>query len=262
MVPIPNETLRHRVERLYYGSGETARVFRIAMLVFEVAVIGFFIAATFLRGAPWLHAVEIAIGALLIVDLAARLWIADSKGHFFSQVATWADIAVIASLFAPLFTDSLVFLRALRAVRLFRSYQVVRELRENFAFFERNRDAIEAGLNLSVFLFVMSAIVYVSAAPGHPKILNFLDAMYFTLSTLTTTGFGDIVLEGWWGRVLSIAIMIFGVGLFLRLVQTLFRPSKVRHECPTCNLLRHEVDAVHCKRCGTLLHLRSDGDET
>jgi voltage-gated potassium channel len=261
MATIPNETLRHRAERLYYGSGEDARIFRIGMLAFEVAVIAFFIAATFLRDASWLRTVELFIGALLAVDFAARVWIADSAAAHFRRVSTWADVLVIASLVAPLFTDSLVFLRALRAVRLFRSYQVVRELREHFAFFERNRDAIEAGLNLSVFLFVMSAIVYVSAAPGHPKILNFLDAMYFTLSTLTTTGFGDIVLEGWWGRVLSIAIMIFGVGLFLRLVQTLFRPNKVRHECPTCNLLRHEVDAVHCKRCGTLLHLPSEGGE-
>jgi len=82
--------------------------------------------------------------------------------------------------------------------------------------------------------------------------------VYFTLSTLTTTGFGDIVLEGWWGRVLSIIIMIFGVGLFLRLVQTLFNPPRVRVECVSCGQMRHEADAVHCKRCGTLLHVAPD----
>ncbi len=258
--PTP-ETLRHRVERLYFGVEPSSGTFRLGMLVFEVAVIAFFIIATFARGAAWVMAVELAIGIILALDFAARLWISDNRRNHFRQISTWADIAVIASLFAPLFNESLVFLRVLRAVRLFRSYQIVKELREHFAFFEKNRDAIDAGLNLGVFLFVMSAIVYVSVAPGHPKIINFLDAMYFTLSTLTTTGFGDIVLEGTWGRILSILIMIFGVGLFLRLVQTLFRPTKVRFECPNCNLIRHEVDATHCKRCGTLLHLKSEGGD-
>jgi voltage-gated potassium channel len=93
-----------------------------------------------------------------------------------------------------------------------------------------------------------------------PEPSNFLDAMYFTITTLTTTGFGDITLQGETGRLLSIIIMIFGVSLFLRLVQTMFRPSKVRYVCPACGLFLHEADAVHCKHCGRVLNIPSDGD--
>jgi voltage-gated potassium channel len=53
--------------------------------------------------------------------------------------------------------------------------------------------------------------------------------------------------------------MIFGVTLFLRLLQALVRPHKVRYACPTCGLQRHEVDAVHCKACGTLLNIPDEG---
>ena len=79
------------------------------------------------------------------------------------------------------------------------------------------------------------------------------------MTTLTTTGFGDITLPGTGGRMLSVGIMIFGVTLFLRLAQALFRPSKVTFECPTCALSRHEPDAVHCKACGTVLRIPDEG---
>ena len=79
------------------------------------------------------------------------------------------------------------------------------------------------------------------------------------VSALTTTGFGDITLNGTDGRLLSVVIMLSGITLFLRLAQVLFRPVKVRHPCPSCGLQRHEPDAVHCKACGTLLCIPFDG---
>jgi voltage-gated potassium channel len=88
---------------------------------------------------------------------------------------------------------------------------------------------------------------------------NYVDALYFTITTLTTTGFGDIILVGSEGRLLAVVIMIVGVALFIRLVQTIFRPNKVRHECGVCGLTRHEIDAVHCKHCGHELHIRTEG---
>jgi voltage-gated potassium channel len=79
------------------------------------------------------------------------------------------------------------------------------------------------------------------------------------VTALTTTGFGDITLPGTSGRMISVAIMIFGVTLFLRLAQVLFRPNKVRHPCHACGLQRHDPDAVHCKACGTLINIPDEG---
>ena len=70
----------------------------------------------------------------------------------------------------------------------------------------------------------------------------------------------DIVLEGTVGRMTAVVIMIFGVSLFLRLVQVMLRPEKVRHRCPDCGLMRHERDAVHCKACGRILNIPDEGD--
>ncbi len=59
--------------------------------------------------------------------------------------------------------------------------------------------------------------------------------------------------------MLSIIIMIIGVSLFLRLLQAIFRPTKVKCECPDCGLLLHDADAVHCKHCGRIMHIRDEG---
>ena len=53
--------------------------------------------------------------------------------------------------------------------------------------------------------------------------------------------------------------MIFGVSLFIRLAQTVFRPNKIHYDCPECGLSRHEADAVHCKHCGTTINIPTEG---
>ena len=105
----------------------------------------------------------------------------------------------------------------------------------------------------------MTAIVFVVQFGDNPDIASYIDALYFTVTTLTTTGFGDITLPGTSGRILSVFIMIFGVSLFLRLIQVLFRGSKVRYECPDCGLSLHDNDAIHCKHCGRVLHIETEG---
>ena len=90
--------------------------------------------------------------------------------------------------------------------------------------------------------------------------MDFVDALYFTVAALSTTGFGDITLLGSTsGELLSVAMMIVGITLFFRLAQAAFRPGgKVRHPCPQCDLLRHDPDAVHCKACGRVLNIPDD----
>jgi voltage-gated potassium channel len=141
-----------------------------------------------------------------------------------------------------------------------RSYHVVHELRGMSPWFRRNNEIIESAVNLFIFVFVVTAIVYVLEGRRNPNIEHFLDALYFTVATLTTTGFGDITMTDTVGRVLTVVIMVVGVGLFLRLIQTIFRPSKVLFPCPDCGLRRHDPDAVHCKHCGRILNIPTEGD--
>jgi len=46
---------------------------------------------------------------------------------------------------------------------------------------------------------------------------------------------------------------------FVRLAQRIFRPNKVGYTCPCCGLNRHDPDAVHCKLCGVVLNIETEG---
>jgi voltage-gated potassium channel len=144
-------------------------------------------------------------------------------------------------------------------LRLLHTQRFLERLRRDSRFFCNNEEVIIAVANLCVFIFVMTGLVYATQHLRNPAIGNYADALYFTVTALTTTGFGDITLPGTTGRMISVVIMIFGVTLFLRLAQVLFRPNKVRFPCPACGLQRHDPDAVHCKACGTILNIPDEG---
>lgn len=224
-----------------------------------MALLAYFIVGSFYHHQPWRSATDVTIAVFLMLEWLIRLWVYDLRLKLFQQISTWTDVLVIVSLLAPILNSSLLFLRVLRFMRLFHSHHVSADLRERSDFFRRNEEVIDAAINLIIFIFVMSAIVHALQVRTNPGINQFVDALYFTVSTLTTTGFGDIVMRDVPGRLLAVAIMIFGLGLFLRLLQAVFRPATVRQPCPDCGLTRHDADAVHCKHCGRVMNIKSEG---
>ena len=253
--------LHHALRLLYSGRSRKAAHFRYALVTFDLATIVYFIITASLPQEPMLVTVNLVLGLLILLDFAARLWVADNPRQVFLRIYTLADIIVIGSLFlAPLLEENLALLRVLRGLRLIHSYHLLHDLRRDVRFFRVHEDAILAGVNLFVFVFVTTSIVYVMRFQDEGSVANYVDALYFTVATLTTTGFGDITLASTGGKILSVFIMIFGVALFVRLAQTIFQPAKMRYDCPTCGLNRHEPDAVHCKHCGEQVKIETDGD--
>jgi voltage-gated potassium channel len=226
---------------------------------FDLATIGFLIATSFFKLDWQLQTIAWVIGVFITFEVAARLWISrDLRRDVFS---IWGaiDLLVVISIFAPIWGAGLAFLRVLRVFRILQSKETLDQLRQDFPLFRRNESAVRAAINLAIFIFVMTALVYETQHLRNEKIVNYVDALYFTVTTLTTTGFGDITLVGVGGKLLSVVIMIFGISLFLRLVQVMFRPNKADFSCPSCGLLRHDHDAVHCKACGIVLNIPDDG---
>ncbi|MBV8739870.1 MAG: potassium channel family protein [Alphaproteobacteria bacterium] len=242
------------LRELYEGESRRAIRFRYSLMAFDLLTIIFLVVTSFVKGSPFLVLANAAIGLMVLAEFIARLSISRRPLHDVLQPLGLADVAVIISFLAPIGGgQGLGFLRALRVLRLFRSYRIASRMRRDFPFVRRNYGTIVAGINLFVFLFGMTAVVYETQHRHNPEIGNYLDALYFTVATLTTTGFGDITLTGTSGRLLAIVMMITGVSLFVRMVQVLFRPRRMHHSCPCCGLSEHESDAVYCKRCGMLL---------
>ncbi len=253
-------TVRRRLRHYYTSYTPEGRRFRYALLAFDLVTVAFIIATSFLprnNAIEWLDAV---FGIAILAEFSARMYSARTPVREFLHPATWADVAAIASFLAPILGEGLGFLRVLRTVRLLRTYHLLHQLRRDMPYFRRNEEIILASVNLCVFLFIMTGLVYETQHLTNPQIRNYVDALYFTITALTTTGFGDVTLQGTSGRLISVVIMILGVTLFLNLLRTILQPSKVRHRCPTCGLMRHDYDAVHCKACGTILNIADEGN--
>ena len=256
---LPSSPLRARVHHLYYGTTADARRFRYAVLAFDMATIVFVIGTSFIPRSATIGLIDVAIGIVLALEFVTRLAGSRRPWREALRIASLADLLAIASFLAPVTGEAAGFLRIMRTLRLIHSYRMMAMLREDFPLFRRNEEAFLAATNLGVFIFIMTAVVYETQHGANPHIAHYADALYFTVTALTTTGFGDITLPGTTGRLISVVIMIAGVTLFLRLAQALFRPSKVRFTCTSCGLQRHEPDAVHCKACGALLNIPDEG---
>ncbi|RME17666.1 MAG: ion transporter [Alphaproteobacteria bacterium] len=247
------------MNELYNGDSRRAVRFRYGLLVFDLTTIGFVIVSSFFPPNPATETADIVFGVLILADFVARLAVEPDRLGYFTRLSSWADVVALVSFLAPVAGEGFGFLRVLRTLRLMHTYQLNSRLRQDFAYFRQHEDVILAVINLAVFLFVMTGLIYATQHDRNPDIRNYVDALYFTVTTLTTTGFGDITLHGTGGRLLSVVVMIVGITLFLRLATALFRPAKVKYTCPTCGLNRHDPDAVHCKHCGTVLHIETEG---
>ncbi|WP_375452120.1 ion channel [uncultured Devosia sp.] len=249
--------LRSTLRLLYHSQAPAARRFQIAVLIVDLAIIAFFVATPLLRENPSFLWIDYSIAALLGLDFIARALASTDVLRWLRQLPVIVDVFILLTLLAPTIFFNLGFLRILRLWTLSRSANVWRPLRQRGL--GGYQDTIQAVINLLVFLFVVTGFVYTAFAHGDSGIAGYIDALYFTVATVTTTGFGDIVLPGTWGKLASIVIMIIGISLFVRLAQSVFRPNKVHFPCPQCGLQKHDPDAVHCKACGHVLNIPDQG---
>ena len=244
---------------LYNGDSPRAHRFRYAILGFDLVTIAFVIVTSFFPRSRGIEIADAIFGVIILGDFLMRFVVEPTRKTFFLRFTTWADVVAMISFLAPIAGEGFGFLRVLRTLRLLHTYQLTARLREDFRYFRDHQDVMLATVNLSVFLFVMTGLIYALEHEINPEITNYADALYFTVTTLTTTGFGDITLEGTSGRLLSVVVMIVGITLFLRLATALFRPPKVHYTCESCGLKLHDPDAVHCKHCGAVVKIETEG---
>lgn len=252
--------LKQCVNELYTGASPAAVRFRYVLILFDAATILFFIITAPIVDSVEIHAINTVVGLFILADFSARLWIAPNRREMLTRIYTLADIVVIIVLVLdPFLSHSLAFLRILRGLRLIHSYQLLGDLRRDSRFFRVHEDAVIAATNLIVFVFLTASVVYTMFFADQEGSGSYIDALYFTVATLTTTGFGDITLDTTGGKLFSVFIMVIGVALFVQLAKAVFQPQKVHYTCKGCGLMRHDTDAVHCKHCGERLQIRTVG---
>jgi len=83
-------------------------------------------------------------------------------------------------------------------------------------FANQHRDLIQLSKKIWVIILVIlfGAVAILQVEPGHGNISNFFDAIWWSLVTITTVGYGDLYPETFWGRIIGIVFIFMGFIIF------------------------------------------------
>ena len=216
--------------------------------------------------------IEVIVVAFFILEYIARLYASDNKlkhiVNIFSIIDLIAILPTILLMFFP--AGNLVNIRAIKLIRVFRVFRIFRFLRftQDADFFFGKISfhllkIVQLFLTLIIIFFVSSGLFYTVESPVNPGIQTFGDAFYFTVVSLTTVGFGDIVPVSNLGRTIIVLMILSGIILIpwqaSQIIREWFRASnKKKVICKKCGLRYHDKDASHCKSCGNVIYQEYD----
>ncbi|MDA7888949.1 potassium channel family protein [Pirellulales bacterium] len=154
---------------------------------------------------------DFAICILLLMDFVGALITAPNKWHYFK---TWGWLDLISSIPAiPLFRCGRI-IRLIRVIRIIRSVKATRLVASTF-FAKKGENTLLGMVLVTLILIVTcSATVLHFERLGEGNILTADDALWWSVATVTTVGYGDkypITVEG---RFVAGLLMVAGVGLF------------------------------------------------
>jgi voltage-gated potassium channel len=158
---------------------------------------------------PWKAAIDITlwvIWGVFGVDYVARLCLATDRLRWFGR---------------HLFDFAIVALPILRPLRLLRLVVLIAALQKVLGGAVRGRVVIYTASS-AVLLLYAGSLATLEAEHGHSgKINNFGDALWWSICTVTTVGYGDESPVTSQGRLIAVLLMIGGIGLVGTVTATL-----------------------------------------
>ena len=213
-----------------------------------------------LLAGEWFFTILFTIEYLLrLVSVGRPLAYATS---FFGVVDLLAILPTYLSILIP-GAQYLLVIRILRVLRIFRILKLVQYLGEARMLTQALR---ASSRKITVFLIVVLTLVTIFGSLIYliedPKdgFTSIPKSIYWSIVTLTTVGYGDISPKTGLGQLLSALIMIIGYGIIavptgivtIELAQA-FKRQISTQACPECSAEGHDIDAKHCKYCGSRL---------
>ncbi len=189
------------------------------------------------RSAELANGIMLALYLVFVVDYVARLALAsDRRSWFFHHLL---DLAVVA----------LPFLRPLRVLRLIVLFGAMQRAMGQAV---RGRVIAYTGACAVLLVYVASlAILEAERSDPSSPINNFGDALWWSISTITSVGYGDLAPTTLAGRLIAVMLMLGGISLIGVITATVaswivqrVSEEEVAHQAATVeqiDLLRDEI---------------------
>jgi voltage-gated potassium channel len=194
---------------------EHVGLFQLVVLILSVVVLGALVVDTVFKlpeqVSNLLQTLDTLICFVLLADFGIRFYKAKSKLAFLK----WGWIDLIASI------PNVPYLRVGRLIRILRVIRLLRAVRATHKITNLLlHDKVQGGyaaVFLTAFLLVMFTslgVLVVERQDPNANIKTASDAIWWSVSTITTVGYGDKVPVTAEGRVLAIMLMVSGAGMF------------------------------------------------
>jgi len=213
-------------------------LFMIFLVLSTVAILIFEVNHELL---PWLDTYETIAIVIFIIEWLCRLWIHSnshkhiiidyekSQLHNISYNATHSIKKILKEkilfIVSPMSIIDLLAilpyyrpLRILRIIMLFRLFKILRYTNSikqfRHVFVEKKFEFLTLGIMFSMAIAFSSTIIFIYEGAGvNPNIHNYFDAVYWSVITISTVGFGDISPVSIQGRVATLFLVVGGMGV-------------------------------------------------
>jgi voltage-gated potassium channel len=222
---------------------------------------------------PPVVALEWVFTLLFTVEYLVRIYCAYDRWRYMRSFYGIIDLASILPTYISLIFPAasyLLIVRLLRVLRVFRILKLLRYLSEaNIlarSLAQSRRKILVFFLSVLIMATVFGSLIFVVEGPEN-GFTSIPRSIYWTIVTITTVGYGDIVPQTVIGQMVASAAMLTGYSIIA--IPTGIFTAELAHEmqrdrgqkvCSACSRSGHDPDALYCKYCGSGMDAQPDGD--
>jgi len=188
--------------------------------------------------------------------------------YIFSSMGIIDLLAILPTYltFAFPYLSTLTVIRSIRIIRIFRVFKLKRYIRGATTMQIALRNAIPKIivflLSVLLLIIILGTIMYIfeGLVGGNPGFQDIPNSIYWSIVTLTTVGYGNVIPVTVIGKIIAAAIMLLGYGIIAvptGIVTAGIMKTKKNistQACINCSKEGHDVDALYCKYCGAKIH--------
>lgn len=203
---------------------------------------------------------------LFTIEYIIRIYTHPAPRKYIFSVYGLIDlVAILPTYLALIFVgaESIMILRLVRVMRIFRVLKLIEYVYEANTLWRSLVASRRKILVFFCFVFVLAtifgAIMFLVEGPYNPEFSSIPTSIYWTVVTISTVGFGDIVPHTALGQMVATIVILTGysiiavpTGIITSQLIDQIRADRMMYLCDRCGDSEHDRAAKFCKTCGNL----------